>query len=234
MVHEFKENESYRKRKRQPNSILIYHEIISFGTSDNVSREIAEDIARAYMKLRGYTGMFAGAVHEEKDNIHVHVMASGLHLRTGKAFRLSRTDLQHLKQGIQKYHLDKYPEIAHSNCEHGRGKQNKNDKQWHFQKRNDLKIEVEETVTKCLKKASTKREFLELLRGQDFHHYERNHDGLVTGIIAGNRKFRFNRLGIDLERLQALPIDLIEEERTLAEIEALRRTRNERSHAIDR
>ncbi len=234
MTHEFKENESYRKLKRRPNSVMMYHEIIGFSTADKVSVEKAEDIARKYMELRGYTGLFVGAVHSEKEHIHVHLCTSGLHFRTGRAFRLSRAALQALKRDVQAYHLKKYPEITQSTCEHGRGTGNKNNKQWFIKKRNDLKAEVERTVSGCLTKATTQKEFLELLRDQSLHHYERSKNGVPTGIVANNTKFRFTHLNIDLGRLQGLPIDLTEEEKALKEIDAIRQLRKEGAQMIGR
>ncbi len=236
MAREFKENESYRNHTRRPNSILIYHEIISFSTKDKgkINREIAVDIAKKYMRLRGHTGIFVGAVHEEKDHLHIHLAASGLHFKTGKVFRLSRADLQKLKQDVQQYHIEKYPEIAHSTCEHGTNKPHTHDRQWYLSRRNDRKADIEKKVAACLRNASTQTEFLELLREQHLHHYERS-QGVITGVMVDTVKYRFNRLDIDQERLRSLPIDMTAEQKALKEIEEIRQSRaHSRMEGIER
>lgn len=231
---EFVENESFRLHERA-NSIYAYHEIISFSSNENkaeISREMIEDISRKYIALRGNDGLIIGAVHRDTDAVHIHFMSSGLAFRTGKAFRLSRSKMLTLKSDLQKYHIQKYPSLTHSICEHGTNKPYYLQHEWQAQQRgqrNTVKPDISQTVQSCFNRASTQENFLHLLRDTGLHHYERK--GKAQGIISSDgMKFRFTRLGLDIEKLKALPKDMTEEQKALNEIQALRQLRNEKSN----
>jgi hypothetical protein len=228
-AHEYIENESYRKHTHS-DSIKLYHEIVSFSNRETeaISKEMLADIATKYISLRGDTGMYVGAVHRDKEHIHVHLCVSGLAYRTGKAFRLSRSDMQALKKDLQTYHLHRYPSIRHSTCEHGSGKGSYSQREWyakHSERRGFLKAGIADTVQTCFSKATSLQHFLHLLRDSGLHHYEqRDH---VQGIVSEDgMKFRFKRLGIDIT---SLSLELHEERKALAEIQHLRESRKERA-----
>ncbi len=228
---EFIVNESFRERERK-DQVYFYHELLSFSKFDKeqITIEKVRDIANKYMDERGRNGMYLGAIHQDRDHIHVHFCVSGLAFRTGKAFRLSKQDLQRTKINIQEYHKAKYPELSKSICEHGKGKEYVTDREYYAQQRNDrtlFKEQIRQTVLNCYTQSKTQQEFLDLLQKENLHHYER--DGKAQGIVYEDMKFRFSRLGIEKEDLHRLPDKLpeekVEEQKVMDEIEALRSER---------
>lgn len=121
-TREFVENESFRKHARK-DQIYLFHEILSFNANEDsakITPQAMKEIAKEYMRMRGRDGVMLGAVHRDKDHIHLHLCVSALKFRTGKSFRLSKAELQNLKISIQNYHKLKYPELSQSSPEHGK------------------------------------------------------------------------------------------------------------------
>jgi hypothetical protein len=222
MVREYMENESFRKLSRK-DQIYLTHEILSFSSNEDnklITDELLADMVQQYISLRGEGGMYLGAVHRDRDHAHVHLAVSGLQYRIGKSFRLSKNELQELKIGLQEYHQKKYPELTESNCKHGLGKEYVTDRQWyakHKESRAAVKGQLKEQVQQAFAQATSQKQFIELLREQNLHHYERGN--AITGIMHEDQKFRFSRLDVDLEQL---PQDRTEEELVLDEIHAIR------------
>lgn len=227
---EFAENESFRRHSRS-DQVYLFHEIISFNAKEDNSKitpETIRDIAKEYIRLRGHEGVMLGAVHRDKDHVHVHMAVSALKFRTGTSFRLSKAELRELKVSLQEYHKQRYPEISKSFPEHGKGKAYLKDAKWyalHKEQRNLLKEQINDKVRSCFEKATSQKEFLELLREENLHHYERN--GIVKGIEYEDSKFRFSGL-LEYEQFESLPVDLTEEDKALDEIRSIREEREEK------
>ncbi len=205
-IQEYNENETYRIHKRSDQAFM-FHEILSFSNQDKtkINEKILQDIAYEYIRLRGKSGVFAGAVHYDKDHIHIHFCVSSLEYRTGKAFRLSPTKLKELKVQLQEYHIQKYPELTSSICEHGKGSEYLTDKEYHHKKRTSRKLikeEIQEYVVKIYNQSSTLKSFCEALREAGLHHYERK--GVPMGVTYLGAKFRFSRLGLEKDSIEKL------------------------------
>lgn len=206
---EFKENESFRLHSRS-DQILMYHEILSFSSKENataLSKVVLQDIGLKYIELRGKDGMMVGAVHHDKEHVHIHFMSSGLRFRTGKANRISRTKLQQVKVELQKYHLEKYPELTKSTCEHGANKPYYNQKEYMALKRDERslhKVNIEKMVQQFFASSRSQVEFLEKLEEAGLNQYERK--GQAQGVVSPDgMKFRFSRLGISQQQIRSLP-----------------------------
>ena len=120
-VKQFKANEEYRQHKRA-NSVILTHEIISFHKDDakDISLDKLENMAREYILQRNPNGIYVAVPHFDKEHYHIHVCASGIEYKTGKALRLAKADLQKLKQKVQQYQIEKYPELDKSIVRHGK------------------------------------------------------------------------------------------------------------------
>jgi hypothetical protein len=226
-AREFMENEAFRRQSRS-DSVLMYHEILSFQAENSpLTKPMLDELIRKYMELRGPTSVSVGAIHFDKENtVHAHFAVSGLHYRTGKSFGLSKAQLHDLKMRFQEYHRQKYPELARSLPEHGKGARYKGHAQWHAHNRE----EIVEKVRELFPKSATQQAFLEGLRDAGFHHYERN--SKPTGIEYEGQRFRFSRL-LEGKRLDELPVDRSEEEKALAEIRAIRERLSDREPGRD-
>lgn len=220
-TQEYLATEAGRKLTRS-NQIYLYHEIISFSALENkntLTPDVLSAIAHKYIELRGTQGVYFGAVHREgKAHVHIHFCTSGVALRTGKAMRLSRADLHTLKTELQVYQQSTFPELTQSICEHGSGKPYTTHRAWWAKERNAITSNTTDTVRQCFGLASSHSDFLHRLRDNGLHHYERN--GISTGIITeSGRKFRFSRLGIDVDVLMKYTP---EEDKALQDIQRLR------------
>lgn len=236
LTKEFIENESYRNFNRS-DQIYLNHEIISFSGLDSpkITPDILSDIMEKYASLRGPNGVYIGAIHQDKEHIHLHIAVSGLAYRTGKSFYLPKDKLNDLKKELQEYQKEKYPELKHSLPKHGGRKEYLTDREWQANKkegRNSIKEKITPIIQKALEKSGTQKEFLELLSKQNLHYYERN--GIPTGLIVDETKIRFTRLGISKEQLNKLPMDINAEKIALNQIQQIRLERDFKSQQVEK
>lgn len=206
IVKEFEKNETFRTFKRS-DQIALYHEIISLSSNEEhyIPDEVMMDLCRKYLDLRGVKGMYLAALHRDTEHCHAHVMSSALEYATGKAHRISRSALQDIKILLQDYHLQKYPEITESFCDHSKGRNYAKNKEYHRrhkEERTKLKESVQQQVQYLFKQSKSFDEFLVLLRENGLHHYERG--GIATGLMVEETKIRFSRLGIPKEEIEQL------------------------------
>jgi len=231
LAKEFLMNESFRNFNRS-DQIYLNHEIISFSALDSpkITPDILSDIMEKYVSLRGSNGVYLGAIHVDKEHIHLHIAVSGLTYRTGKSFYLPKDKLIELKKELQDYQKEKYPELKHSLPKHGGRKEYLTDREWQANKkegRNSIKEKITPIVQFAFEKAGTQKEFLDLLSKHNLHYYERN--GVPTGLVVDETKIRFTRLGISKEQINKLPMDLTEDKKALKEIEKLRQEKENHS-----
>ncbi|MEM7368707.1 MAG: relaxase/mobilization nuclease domain-containing protein [Bacteroidota bacterium] len=203
----YKYNETFRKHKRK-NNVLLTHEILSWHKDDtpNLSIEAIEDMAREYIEKRNPLGIYVGTIHLSKEHYHVHFCVSGLEYRSGKSMRLSRTDLKELKQSVQAYQQEKYPELVHSVVDHGNSKKLQlTDREYYHKQRTgglSTREKLSLLVDDVLQKAKDIDDFLGSVASQGLKPYFRNEK--LMGIWFNNRKYRFKKLAIDTDRLQKL------------------------------
>lgn len=232
-VQEYKTNETYRQFKRADDkNIRVYHEVLSFSTLDNekITPEILNDITRFYIQSRAQDSLVISATHANTDALHIHFAVSGCRLVVGRASRISKTGLLELKLSVEKYVKDNYPQLVNSRCEHGTHKPYPTHKEYQAMLRQERTLHKEvvmETVAECYAKAQSREHFFSLLRENNFQCYDRN--GQPQGVMYNEMKFRFSRLGIDINQLPKSPIDMKNEKETLDEINALRGSRQEKT-----
>lgn len=214
-VRQYKENEKLRLRKRI-DSVIATHEIISFHRDDGkyISIDKLENIARQYILQRNPKGMYIAVPHFDKNHYHIHICASGIEYMTGKSLRLEKKNLKTLKQNIQKYQMEKYPELSNSIVNHGKyhpkDKALSSEKEYQYKQRTGRATDKEQLtgiINTCYKKAGSKANFFELLKDCDLSPYVRG--GKISGVIFHDKKYRLKRLGFNDERLQELDKTLI-------------------------
>jgi len=227
---QFRANEEYRQHKRV-NSVILTHEILSWHRDDakDISLGKLEDMARAYIQKRNPNGMYVAVPHFDKEHYHVHICTSGIEYRTGKTMRLAKKDLQELKQKIQQYQLDKYPELSKSIVNHGKQKKEYallSENEYQYQQRTGRATDKEQVIgmlKTCYKKANSKEDFYELLNECGLSTYVRG--GRISGVVFSERKFRLKTLGFTEERLQELEKTLNQSK----ELSELRKKANEKT-----
>jgi hypothetical protein len=206
---QLRENEQYRLNKRS-DSVLLTHEIISWHKDDaeNISLEKLEDMARKYIRQRNPNGMYVAVPHFDKEHYHVHICASGIEYRTGKGMRLAKKDLQILKQKIQQYQIEKYPELNKSIVKHGAPPKEQvllPEKEYQFKQRTGRatgREQISVIIKTCYKSAESKEDFFMKLNECGLATYIRGKK--TTGIIYENKKYRLKGLGYSEQSIENL------------------------------
>lgn len=198
-VQQLEENEKFRLHKRK-NSVYITHEILSWHKDDapQITPEKLEAMTREYMRLRG-SGAFVAVPHYDKEHYHVHILASGIEYRTGKAMRLSRAELATLKKNIQQYQVERFPELVHSVVQHGRKQKTLiSEKEYQMQSRTGKTTKREEVrviVQSCYEQSSSQDDFYARLEACKLSIYWRG--GKIYGVVSAGRRYRFKKWGIE-------------------------------------
>jgi hypothetical protein len=226
-VQQFKKNEQYRLYKRRDNT-YVFHEILSWHRDDarKINLVKLEEMAREYIRQRNAKGIYIAVPHFDKNHYHIHICASGIEYKTGKSLRLSKPDLQKLKNNIQKFQIERFPELSNSIVSHARGgKPILSEREFQMKLRTGRNTEKENVIKEleaCFKKAASRENLFQLLKKEGLEIYKRGNK--ITGIIHKNYKFRFSRLGFSDEKMNELN-RLEEREKGLRD---LRKTTQER------
>lgn len=124
IIRQFNHNDSHCRQILRSNSNRMYMDIISFSAKDSVvlSNETLTKIARKYIKERSKKSIAVSVVHKDKEHTHLHILLSAVEYKTGLNTRLSRTEFKELKLEMERFTLDRFPEIKHSKIQHGQVK----------------------------------------------------------------------------------------------------------------
>jgi hypothetical protein len=204
---QYKHNETFRLRKRK-DSVLFTHEILSWHHDDakHITLSKMEAMAREYVSLRNPKGLYVAVPHFDKEHYHIHILASGIEYKTGKSLRISKANFHKLKKDIQRYQLEKFPELSKSVVQHGKKNLPRlSEKEYQVKLRTGRETEKEKVIRileNCFKKANSLKVFFKLLSDAELKTYERR--GKRTGVIHNNYKFRFKRLGFPNEKFDEL------------------------------
>jgi len=114
IARQFAENDTYRKRRK--NGVAMYHEIISFHVRDreSITSGVLEDITREYLRLRAPRALAFACPHYDREHVHVHIAISGTEFRRSKTLRMDNRAFMRLRRQIERYQIDRYPELSHS------------------------------------------------------------------------------------------------------------------------
>ena len=236
IVKEFERNESFRNFSRK-DQVALYHIILSLSSNEEqyIPDELIADLTKKFIELRGYNGVYLGSTHRDQEHVHSHLMVSALEYMSGKAFRISKSELQDIKLILQEYHLEKYPQLTESYCEHGAGKDYVTDKEYqrrHKHERTKLKESVQLQVQELFKQSKSFDEFISTLRENGLHHYERQ--GIPQGVVVNETKIRFTRLGIAKEEIDELKTPKITQPETTLQYQEPLNVKNMKATNINR
>jgi hypothetical protein len=114
VIDEFSGNAEYLNQRK--NGVYLYHEIISISRSKNLSEEAQKkalfEIVQEYTKRRSFGNLACGYMHDEKDNnLHFHLMISSNEVGKSKRVSLRKKEFSTLKVEMEKWVLQKYPEL---------------------------------------------------------------------------------------------------------------------------
>ena len=204
--------DNYKYQSKRKGSTALYHEIIAISKKDRavITNAMLQDFMHQYTKLRGAQN--ALVVAKSHDKQHIHFMISSNELCSKKRLRMSQRQMKTLLLDFEKYHLETYPEIAHSTVHTNKEKsltrniqkeeQNKRkEKEYQLQLRFEntekktQKEIVAEMVQNLLQKLNSFAKFTKALQNTDdlkIYTYRSK----IKGVVYQNRKYRFTTLGI--------------------------------------
>ena len=122
-VQSLEKNEQMKGKIRK-NAVRVIHDIMAFHEHDSlkISSNVLQDIAYQYIEKRNPNGMYIIIPHLEDDHLHIHVCASPWEYLGGKSLRMSKAEFRELKNEIEEFQQEKYPELLYSRIEHGKTK----------------------------------------------------------------------------------------------------------------
>ena len=124
---QFLKNLEYRKIKKS-NSISILHHIVSFHPDDTTSLtdvSTLKDIGRQYIRSYNPKGQYLIVAHQDKEHIHLHIIASPVEVITGKSLRKTKLEFSDFQKQMQDYQIKHYPKLSRSVVEFGKSKAKK-------------------------------------------------------------------------------------------------------------
>lgn len=224
IIRQFEQNEAGRI-SRNKNSPTVHHTIISFSSiadSEKVTDDMLRAMAQEYISLRGQDLLFAISLHQDTAHKHLHICQSAS-TTDGRTSRISKAEFAEIKDRLQEFQKRMYPFLEHSLPDHGKKKRAIEKGEWDKIKsdeRCNVKTRLLETISSIRPKGT--KELLEQLEAEGYFPYYRA--SKLTGVlhVESNLKFRFNRLGLDIEGLQKIEERTIKEETLLAQIAGIR------------
>lgn len=228
-VNSFQKNDKYRednaRKKKVKNSVVCYHDIISFHHRDkpNLTDDKLRDLTEKYIELRCPNAVVYSKAHVHNKNIHVHLLISGSEYKSHTLTRLSDAKWKSVRKEIERYQKEQYPELRYS-LVYGRlgekkrkGKAKGLEAEKMLRKRQPDKILdkdlMKNAVKDFFKVARSEKHFIELMEGHGVEIYQRKIGGKEQpyGVLCNGRKMRFSTIGLDKKMMGEL------ESRTLKE-----------------
>jgi len=220
---EFLSNSTYQNRTK--NTITLYHEILSLGELDKekITEEVLTDLATKYLELRAPNALAYGKYQYNTENKHIHLLISGNEYHSTKQVRLTKYDFQKIKQEMELYQKQRYPELTNSlifdrqakeqrqqrDRERGREQPDQIRRSWKEQERQKRyerqgvqapptrKEEVRQQLLTVFTFAMSQADFVAQCKEVGLTVYERR-DNKFAGVETGDGyKYRFKTLGLE-------------------------------------
>ena len=226
---QFLENEANRAYKRKSNK--LFHDVLSWGAADaeNLNSATIEQIAREYFRLRNENALYVGAIHTDKEHIHLHLCISGTESYTGKSIRVTKSEFASIKNHLQTFEIGLG--ITNSTVEHGKGERDrKSDSEYQLEQRTgkpSRKEEIRQILEQIYGESISKNEFISKVHEQGLETYERG--GKTSGVSDNERHMRFSTLGFTEQRFEVLE----KRQEWVADLEALRSGEVEKTEPME-
>lgn len=205
IIDEFVANS--RKVKARKNGNYLFHEVIAITKSKQLTLEQEKerlfDIVRKYVDMRCKNNLVAGYMHDEKDiNVHFHLMISSNELDAFKNLRLTKFDFDKAKKQLERYVIEKYPELEQDIIMNAKAEQKKSRESNKAAevKRKGGRLEKKEHMVKTLNSifsnSCSMDDYFKLLEQQNFEMYNR---GSAIGFInkTDGKKYRLKTLALE-------------------------------------
>ena len=202
-INEFYTNAQYIRDAR--GKVYMYHEVLSLeenNLSSERQREILVDMAEKYLFQRADEHLAFGVVHEEKNNMHLHLMISANEIEGDKRVRLSKAEFKQIQQRLENYKNQKYKELKQSSLYQDKkefSKEKQNEQELKNRGAKSIKDVLKESVRESFLKAQSQSSLEKSLNSKGYKFYTR---GNTVGITHKNKKYRLKTLGLENEYKQ--------------------------------
>ena len=200
IAKEFMQNSKYLKNARGKN--YIYHEILSLEESNlslKQQKSILYDLTMKYVQSRANSNLCFGVIHNDRNNLHMHLMISSNKISEQKRTRLSKKDFKQIQNNLEIYKNNTYPELGKTNYYNSLAKDTSKSKQaeqeiQHRRKIQTKKEYIKETLQDIFTRVLSKKELENSLKNIGFYLYKR---GSNFSIKYETRVYRLKTLGLD-------------------------------------
>lgn len=221
-VSQFKRDEKLRRHPKQlGRSNVLIHDILSFSSKStpHLNEEKMKALSEEYIRLKGTQAQAVAVLHRSEAHQHVHILSNSVCHDTGLANRNTKSHYASIKQDLEIFQKGRFPELADSICEHGKGQSF--DRNPHFVQAH--KDEIARVLQESLAESSLPKVEARLAES-NYTLYSRGQfpSGVTT---PDGRKFRFRRLGIDRNQI----IELCNKQRYIESLKRVRQTSLTRS-----
>jgi len=234
IIREFEENAKHLKQSR--GKVYLYHEVLSLQNNDLSQQEqvkIIRDLTELYILKRADNHLVYGKVHNDTDNIHIHLIISSNKINDNKRVRLAKQEFNNIRQFLEVYKNKKYEkQLEQTNNyqkENTRVKEKRTEQEIKNKRKKQTKKEfVFESVQDSVNSSFSKQAFEKSLKNKGLSFYQ---NGNTIGVTFENKNYRFKTLGILEDYQKALTKFKQKEERTEKRQEFKNSKRKNKSHS---
>ncbi len=226
-VEQILKNDEAKTYNNHIRRVILRKEVISFSpeSSDYLRRnkKVLKELQREYMKRRS-TAPGISITHYDQGHVHVHFLFGSTNVDS-TSNRLNNEQMRAFKREMEEFQRTRFPELHHSNIEHGGlGKKKRRVRsRTHAEeqmKKSGVKTDKEELTERIIEIAKDCSD-LSMLKQRMIEHsiepYVRK-GKVLTGAYCGKRRFRLTTLGVTKEHLK----QMTKEEARLVELRAKR------------
>jgi hypothetical protein len=204
-IKEFYDNARYLKNSR--GKVFLYHEVLSLEKNElsiERQKEILLDLAYRYLQQRADEHLAFGVIHEEKNNIHIHLMLSANEIEKDKRVRLTKADFSDIQKRMENYKNEKFKELGKSSLYQEKkdiSKSKQNEQELRNRTNKTIKDEIKQNLKQAFKKANSKEYINNHLKSLDYEIYSK---GKTIGISYNNKNYRLKTLGLEQDYKELL------------------------------
>ncbi|MCX6077229.1 MAG: relaxase/mobilization nuclease domain-containing protein [Campylobacterales bacterium] len=204
-VNEFYDNSRHLRDAR--GKVYMYHEVLSLEANElslEKQKEILLDMADKYLYQRAENHLAFGVVHEDKNNMHLHLMISANEIEGDKRVRLSKQEFSQIQQRLENYKNQKYQELKQSSFYQDKkdlSKEKQNEQELKNRGAKSIKEVLKDNLRDTFNKATSSIYIENHLKSLGYEIYTR---GNTQGITYKDKNYRFKTLGLEKEYQQLL------------------------------
>ena len=147
-----------------------YHFVQSFGIDENITPQLAHEIALRFAseseKFKGFE--IVVSTHCDRDHVHSHFVMNSVNAESGKKFHINESDVEELMNQSDKLCLEYGLSVVPKTTDKPKSK-NMSDREYRSAvKRESWKLRLEATIANAMKIAKSKEHFIMLMEFEGY------------------------------------------------------------------